>query len=71
MYDIILCHTIQQEKHDPLVHDLQRLLDQLMVLSPDAAPTPPPSPLPEVVLKEHTSGQCPLDTHHTVVSLSP
>ena len=56
----------QEEEHDPLVHDLQRLSDQLMVLPPDAVPDPASflSPFLEVIRQEHTSG------HTTGIALS-
>ena len=58
--------TQQEEEHDPLVHDLQRLSDQLMVLPPDTVPDPASflSPFLEVIRQEHTSG------HTTGIALS-
>ena len=50
--------TQQEEEHDPLVHDLQRLSDQLMVLPPDAVPNLASflSSFLKVIRQEHTSG---------------
>ena len=49
----------QEEEHDPLVHSLQRLYDQAMVMPPDANPDPNLflPPFLEVIRNEYTSGQ--------------
>ena len=58
--------TQQEEEHDPLVHDLQRLSDQLMVLPLDGIPDPASflSTFLDVIRQEHTSG------HTTGIALS-
>ena len=58
--------TQQEEEHDPLVHDLQRLSDQLKVLPHDPVPDPASflSPFLDVIRQEHSSG------HTTGIALS-